>query len=266
MIRGASVHSLAKDSSQLSQDERNVALHLARATRDVAAGAQLLRYGANFHFEKNLPRNMPRLIYACTYDPLAAEMIIDGGVDYLEDTHPTSKSTALLEACAAGHTDLVQYLISNGANTLAVDKTGSGALLYAIRHEHPDIVTVLLQAGVAVDSQDRDGLTPVMEASRYLQYDILNQLIDTGADVNVCTRDGKSAMTFAALQNASYCQDPNGNSGCFSFLSKSSKRSSTSFSRRRGSNKAKRPGDTSQSRDLCVESLLQAGASAPAFT
>ncbi|GBG26457.1 Ankyrin repeat domain-containing protein 1 [Hondaea fermentalgiana] len=220
---------LARDPSTLTEQEKKVALHLARAAKDVLGGAQLVKHGAAFSFEQSMPASTPRLVHAVYVDPLAASMMIEAGVDFLEDTEATTGYTALLAACAVGNADLVDALISNGANTLATDSHGRGALALAVRAGDEASVLRLLDASVSIDAQDNDGVTPLMEAAQGMNPTLVETLVRAGADASVQTFTGTSAVAFAALGDAARYAQKSPPPGCFGFFSfASSKRQSLS--------------------------------------
>jgi ankyrin repeat protein len=65
-----------------------------------------------------------------------------------------------------GHTTIVEYLLSCGANVDALDEHGISSLSWASGRNHVDIVTLLLIAGASPNLCDKNNTTPLIWASR----------------------------------------------------------------------------------------------------
>lgn len=65
-----------------------------------------------------------------------------------------------------GHTKIVEYLISCGANLDAVDEHGISSLSWASGRNHIEIVILLLRAGAAPNLCDKNNTTALIWASR----------------------------------------------------------------------------------------------------
>ncbi len=61
----------------------------------------------------------------------------------------------LMMAAALGHLELVKYLVDLGANIHALSRGGMNALLYAIEYRHPQIVEFLISRGAEWDQVDQ---------------------------------------------------------------------------------------------------------------
>lgn len=69
----------------------------------------------------------------------------------------TGGRNALHFAADYGHVDIIEYLISKGANVNLKDKHGITPLLAAIYEEHTDCVKMLLKSGAKTDGKAPDG-------------------------------------------------------------------------------------------------------------
>lgn len=94
--------------------------------------------------------------------------------------------TPLLKAAASGYLAVVKYLIANGADINAKDRSlGRNALHWAAGSGHKSVVEFLLSQGVDVNSRDRYGATPLLLAVDKGFKSIVQVLLDNKADVNV---------------------------------------------------------------------------------
>lgn len=93
-------------------------------------------------------------------------------------------STALMEAAQEGHTDLVRFLLENNANVHAVTQTGDTALTHACENGHTDAAEVLIYHGANIEHESEGGRTPLMKACRAGHTCTVTFLIGKGANVN----------------------------------------------------------------------------------
>ena len=78
----------------------------------------------------------------------------------------TNNGTTLLhELCKYGQIDIIQNLLSKGANTLIKDTQGNSLLKSALKFmpgkDTPQLVKLLLDAGISPDTANTDGETPI---------------------------------------------------------------------------------------------------------
>eukprot|EP00052_Salpingoeca_macrocollata_P019603 m.162916 g.162916 ORF g.162916 m.162916 type:complete len:108 (+) comp21019_c0_seq2:60-383(+) len=73
--------------------------------------------------------------------------------------------TLLMWACDGGHTNVVRYLLSNGAQIDATDADGQTALHYACACDRPELVQLLLRHGANPCVQDSEGNAPAAMSS-----------------------------------------------------------------------------------------------------
>ena len=123
----------------------------------------------------------------------------------MEMTNLEDKDTALLDACKniVENLNTVQSLIESGANVNAVTPSGRTALMLASYRGHSNIVYFLLRNGADVDIKDNlKGMTALMFAidsinstsDQYKVLTIINLLIQNNANINVQTKEGKTAL------------------------------------------------------------------------
>jgi ankyrin repeat protein len=76
--------------------------------------------------------------------------------------------TALHQACAAGHTQVVQLLLRAGASAVSVNKSAETPLHLACYGGHSAVVQWLLAAGAAVNALNEFDETPLLYAGEAL--------------------------------------------------------------------------------------------------
>ena len=78
------------------------------------------------------------------------------------------EKTPLHYACEYGHLQIVEYLISKGANVNAKDKYGNHVIHYASKLGHLPIVQYLIEKqNIDIKIKGRDELTPLLYTCEY---------------------------------------------------------------------------------------------------
>uniref|UniRef100_A0A8C2DB03 Ankyrin repeat and SOCS box containing 1 n=1 Tax=Cyprinus carpio TaxID=7962 RepID=A0A8C2DB03_CYPCA len=93
--------------------------------------------------------------------------------------------TPLRIAAMMGHSECVDYLISQGAAVDLVDVKGQTALYMAVVNGHLDCVKILLKAGADPNGSIHHRSTPIYHAAQVGRVDILLELIRFNADVDI---------------------------------------------------------------------------------
>ena len=88
----------------------------------------------------------------------------------------------LHHACNGGHLQIVEYLISKGANIEAKDKNKKTPLHYACYKGHLQIVEYLISKGANIKAKDSSENTPLHYASKMSQTDVVKYLLSNGAN------------------------------------------------------------------------------------
>src|SRR3990172_580959 len=110
------------------------------------------------------------------------------------------RSVATLhQAIRDGHLEIVQRLVTNGANINAKDNRGNAPLHIATRNRHLEIVQCLVMNGADINAQDHYGYTPLYIAACNGYLEILQCLVMNGADINAKDHDGYTPLYIAAL-------------------------------------------------------------------
>lgn len=99
-----------------------------------------------------------------------------------------------------GHTDIVEYLIEQGAEIDAPSQNNMRVrpLHSAVANKRVDIVKLLIDHGADVNSTQADDFTPLHEAAQNGLLDVAQWLIERGAHVNPrLSSNNKTPLTLA---------------------------------------------------------------------
>jgi len=97
--------------------------------------------------------------------------------------------TAMHYASAAGHTEIVELLLTRGAGVNCTTDKNESCLLLAAWNGHDEVVRVLVSAGADVNPQRDDGFSPLHTAGHGGNSDILKLMLDRIAQVNRVNND-----------------------------------------------------------------------------
>ena len=128
-----------------------------------------------------------------------AQQALAGGAP-VDCTDATAR-TPLMLAAAEGHKDVVEWLLTQGADVNARDKRNSYALREAMLHEHFAVRDVLLRAGAVVAEADR------LEMGKQLctkaaegNIEGVRQMLECRASANAVMYDQRSALHLSAAE------------------------------------------------------------------
>lgn len=98
----------------------------------------------------------------------------------------TDGSSLLMLACINGKFDVVQFLLSLGADVNYVEpQCGYTCLMYACINRHVKIIELLIEYKANVNAKQKEGWTPIMFVMINKNTDDLrNYLISKGADIH----------------------------------------------------------------------------------
>jgi len=116
----------------------------------------------------------------------------DVDVDFQD---PLTKRTALIEACAQGFKEIVEFLIKKGVNVNKEDKNGFTALAMACQKGDKKIAQILIENGAQINTQEKrkSSSNPLFLACLNNHEHLLEFLIEKGAQVeNVQDEYGNS--------------------------------------------------------------------------
>lgn len=110
-------------------------------------------------------------------------------------------STALEHAVRHGNREMVQLLLSAGADVNSRNQSKETVLMMLGDESTAEIVWDLIHAGAKVDLKDEDGDTALIEAAMEKNLPVLMALIHAGARVDARNKQGQTALMLAASNN-----------------------------------------------------------------
>ncbi|WP_051293464.1 ankyrin repeat domain-containing protein [Pseudoduganella violaceinigra] len=149
--------------------------------------------------------------YAAQGDGNVVGLLLQAGVD-VNAADPVRQVSALHNAAAQGHLELMKKLLAQGAQPDAADWRGTTPLITAAYYGQLEAARLLLQRGAAVNQVSKEGMTPLVAAVYSGKDAMVDLLLAHGASpalpaegerpLAVAQRAQRSAMS-AALQRQS---------------------------------------------------------------
>ena len=103
-------------------------------------------------------------------------------------------NSALYASCEGGHLDVVELLLSEGADIHAKHDFGETVMFAACQNEQLSVIEYLYKAGADVNASTGDGVSLLAAASEVGNMDIVRFLLSKGAKVDAMTDEGKTAI------------------------------------------------------------------------
>ena len=118
----------------------------------------------------------------------------------------TDGATALHMACYLGHYNLVEYLLSKGADARIADGEGRLPIHWATHPSNPKSIQFIANRHPhIVNATDDANMTPLMWAAFHNQIACLSLLLSLGADVEEKDVEGKTANHWAVHRENAKC-------------------------------------------------------------
>ncbi len=157
----------------------------------------------------------PKAIHAAAKEGQKAivELLFRAGVD-INDNGDGECPTPLMLASQHGHVDVVDCLLSLGADTELRCPIGKTALMVAILNEKIDVVDRLLEAECDVHAEDVLGFTALIWAARMGCVPIIDRLVVHGADFHHQNNRGENALMWASREGHTEAVDRLLSLGC----------------------------------------------------
>ena len=110
----------------------------------------------------------------------------------------SSGNTPLHKACDYGHSDVVQLLLSRGADVHRKNGRQETPLHCASLVGGESCVRILVSSGSDINARNREGYTPLHLAVDCRHYEVTGILVRAGADLNAVTEEGETVLHIAA--------------------------------------------------------------------
>jgi hypothetical protein len=172
------------------------AIHAAAIAGNIDEIKRLLAGDAGRVHSRDDKGNTP-LHHAAWHNQLeAARLLIASGA--LVDARRTEgRITPLESASYLGHQDMVELLLTAGADPNVKIYDGYTPLHQAVRNGHVGICQLLMAKGARIDSERDNGYTPLHSASESGQVETALWLLVCGADPTRRGKDGKTPLGIA---------------------------------------------------------------------
>lgn len=106
-------------------------------------------------------------------------------------------NTPLLLACQQSEKEIVEILLSHGADINAHNNKGDSPLMVACRVENQEMIKFLIQNKANIESKDKEGLTPLLWACKKGKKEIFELLLQLNASVDAKDLNGRTALHWA---------------------------------------------------------------------
>jgi ankyrin repeat protein len=122
--------------------------------------------------------------------------------------HDVASNYARLDTLEQKHLDIIDLVLSAGADVNSRDKEHRTPLHVAVWSGGGRVAEILLEHGADVNVTDRSGDTPLHMAAKKLNAEACKLLLQHGADPNARERHGDTPLHVAALEgsNADFTQ------------------------------------------------------------
>ena len=115
--------------------------------------------------------------------------------------------TPLMMAVSDGDINGIKFFLNstNRGNINQKNIGGATALHIATRQNNPQIIQILISAGADINIQDNEGWTPLMRAANAANNSGVRQLLDAGAKIDELNKSGESAIIHASKSSCYKC-------------------------------------------------------------
>ena len=183
-------------------------LILACRNNSISNAKLLLRAGVDVNAQVRLSTFDTALKVICSFkipNKDLVELLVQFGAQFVI---PGEKKTALSIATINGHTDIVQYLVSEGAPVNAPNEDDWTSLMCACLNKHSEIAHFLLNHGADPNMQDHNNSTALHYAC-YSQMTVgVELLLAHGADHSIRGIKQATPLICACAERSGCIKDP----------------------------------------------------------
>lgn len=133
--------------------------------------------------------------YAAQGDGLVVGLLLQAGVD-ANAADPVRRVSALHNAAAQGHLEVMKKLLAQGGQPDAADWRGTTPLIAAAYYGQLEAARLLLQRGAAVNHVSQEGMTALV-AAVYSGKDAMVELLLAHGALSALPRDGAQPLAVA---------------------------------------------------------------------
>ena len=174
-------------------------IHDAVLAGKIDAVRSLLQANANLVDSPDVERsgNLPLMLAASSGKTEIVQFLLDQGATV--DARRPDNATALMCAAEQGHADIAKLLIDRNAAVNTQNNRSATPLILAAQGGHVDVARVLLTKTLTIDSQRDDGATALLCAVRTGNLALVKLLIDwkaLGIDPVNATIEAKDIRNF----------------------------------------------------------------------
>ena len=162
------------------------------------AAKYLLEKGADESL-KTTERKISLLSLASAGGSVAAiEMLLSHGCSIV--SRDNERNTPLMHAARLGNTEVLKYLLAQGADPLLQNKFGQGLLHFAALSNNAVTIEAVLSQNFDINARCTDlGVTPLLFCLINGKLEAANYLLAMGADENLKSKDGLTVLSAAAM-------------------------------------------------------------------
>ncbi|XP_043472687.1 putative ankyrin repeat protein RF_0381 [Leptopilina heterotoma] len=157
---------------------------------NLVCGCSSLRQRLSFSMSNSIDVNSLFSGRNLVFNKERIKFLIEMGADIevSEESYNGNELTPLQRACEAGRMDIVELLVSYGADVQSRNNDGMTMIHHAVIGMNLDVVEFLLQRGLDINALDHFNRTPLYYLVKLHSNDVIPMiefLVDNGADVNV---------------------------------------------------------------------------------
>jgi len=192
---------LAHDGLKVNQKDANdkTALSHAIEFRQTATAKYILDHSVEpLDLDSTNWKGSSALLLAASggQDDIVEELLSKGADSSIKDRQ--GGGNALLRAIDGGHLETVQIILNHDrVNVHCLDDEGRGLLHGAAVGGQFEILCLLLKQGLDANAADKKGRTPLHDACRQGSFEIAKALLDAGADLTLKDKAGRDPWTVA---------------------------------------------------------------------
>jgi len=194
--RGADLNAICEDYDKDGTDVNWTPLHVAIYKKRQDITILLLECGADMEIRNGWNQTALYMASSLGCADIVQQLISHGAE--LNAGCEYAKRTPLLHVASCDGIPLIlRILLEHRANPNATDILGKAALHLVSHRRGNTEVELLLEDGTDVDVRDENGWTPLHEAAYHLNLEVVVALLNRGADPRAQTKDGKTPIQFA---------------------------------------------------------------------